>query len=111
MVSRRSHLGWGPGPGPCRYQTDSGGRLRYLLWDEHNEKLIGLIAIGDPVFNLSVRDNLIGWNVRDRGAIGGSIAPNDYRTSIYAYRLCHVRGFYLSRERGAHYPHVYFSTL
>ncbi len=29
-----------------------GRRLRYLVWDAHNEKLIGLIAIGDPVFNL-----------------------------------------------------------
>lgn len=45
-----------------------GRRLRYLVWDAHNEKLIGLIAIGDPVFNLSVRDNLIGWNVHERGA-------------------------------------------
>lgn len=45
-----------------------GRRLRYLVWDEHNDKLIGLIAIGDPVFNLSVRDNLIGWNVHDRSA-------------------------------------------
>lgn len=44
-----------------------GRRLRYLVWDEHNEKLIGLIAIGDPVFNLSVRDNLIGWDANDRG--------------------------------------------
>ena len=34
----------------------------------HNEKLIGLIAIGDPVFNLSVRDDLIGWDVHDRTA-------------------------------------------
>lgn len=43
-----------------------GRRLRYLVWDEHNKKLIGLIAIGDPVFNLSVRDKLIGWDVHDR---------------------------------------------
>lgn len=45
-----------------------GRRLRYLVWDQHNEKLIGLIAIGDPVFNLAVRDNLIGWDSRDRSA-------------------------------------------
>ena len=45
-----------------------GRRLRYLVWDANNGKLIGLIAIGDPVFNLSVRDNLIGWNVHDRAA-------------------------------------------
>jgi hypothetical protein len=42
--------------------------LRYLVWDNHNGKLIGLIAIGDPVFNLSVRDKLIGWTVHDRAA-------------------------------------------
>ena len=45
-----------------------GRRLRYLVWDAQNDKLIGLIAIGDPVFNLAVRDNLIGWNVRERAA-------------------------------------------
>ncbi len=43
-----------------------GRRLRYIVWDSHNDKLLGLIAIGDPVFNLSVRDNLIEWNVDDR---------------------------------------------
>jgi hypothetical protein len=45
-----------------------GRRMRYLVWDQQNGKLIGLIAIGDPVFNLSVRDNLIGWDVHERGA-------------------------------------------
>ncbi|MFZ1972389.1 MAG: Druantia anti-phage system protein DruA [Candidatus Acidiferrales bacterium] len=44
-----------------------GRRLRYLVWDNHNGKLIGIIAIGDPVFNLSVRDNLIKWDVEARG--------------------------------------------
>ncbi|ELV8728943.1 DUF4338 domain-containing protein [Vibrio fluvialis] len=43
-----------------------GRRLRYLVWDESNGKLMGLIAIGDPVFNLAVRDNYIGWNASDR---------------------------------------------
>ena len=45
-----------------------GRRLRYLVWDSHNEKLIGLIAIGDPVFNLAVRDKLIGWDADGRSA-------------------------------------------
>jgi len=45
-----------------------GRRIRYLVWDEYNGKLIGLIAIGDPVFNLAVRDNLIGWDVHGRSA-------------------------------------------
>lgn len=45
-----------------------GRRIRYLVWDDHNGKLIGLIAIGDPVFNLAVRDKLIGWNAKDRSS-------------------------------------------
>lgn len=45
-----------------------GRRLRYLVWDQYNGKLMGLIAIGDPVFNLSVRDKLIGWDTHDRSA-------------------------------------------
>ena len=48
--------------------TGFGRRLRYLVWDNNNRKLIGLIAIGDPVFNLAARDNLIGWDARDRSA-------------------------------------------
>jgi hypothetical protein len=43
-----------------------GRRLRYLVWDEAHERLVGVIALGDPVFNLSVRDNLIKWDVHDR---------------------------------------------
>lgn len=43
-----------------------GRRLRFLVWDEHNNKLIGLLAIGDPVFNLSVRDSFIGWTGLER---------------------------------------------
>ncbi|WP_322047429.1 Druantia anti-phage system protein DruA [Paraburkholderia sp. J67] len=39
-----------------------GRRLRYLVWDDSNGKLIGIFAIGDPVFNLSARDNHIGWD-------------------------------------------------
>ena len=45
-----------------------GRRLRYLVWDENNGKLMGLIAIGDPVFNLAVRDKFIGWDTHDRSA-------------------------------------------
>jgi hypothetical protein len=45
-----------------------GRRLRYLVWDQSNGKLMGIIAIGDPVFNLGVRDKFIGWSTQDRGA-------------------------------------------
>jgi hypothetical protein len=43
-----------------------GRRLRYLVWDKSNNKLMGIIALGDPVFNLRARDQLIGWNAEDR---------------------------------------------
>ena len=43
-----------------------GRRLRYLVWDNHNAKLMGVVALGDPVFNLKARDDLIGWDVKDR---------------------------------------------
>lgn len=43
-----------------------GRRLRYLVWDDHNGKLIGVIALGDPVFNLKARDDFIGWDAKDR---------------------------------------------
>lgn len=45
-----------------------GRRMRYLVWDQHNGKLMGLIAIGDPVFNLRARDQLLGWSSKERGA-------------------------------------------
>ena len=43
-----------------------GRRLRYLVWDDAHDRIAGIVALGDPVFNLSVRDNLIGWNADDR---------------------------------------------
>jgi hypothetical protein len=43
-----------------------GRRMRYLVWDHHHGRLAGIIALGDPVYNLSVRDKLVGWSVDDR---------------------------------------------
>lgn len=43
-----------------------GRRLRYLVWDEAHDRLAGVIALGDPVFNLSVRDKFISWTTGDR---------------------------------------------
>ncbi|HEX2027457.1 MAG TPA: Druantia anti-phage system protein DruA [Nitriliruptorales bacterium] len=43
-----------------------GRRTRFLLVDRHNDKLIGIFALGDPVFNLGVRDSVIGWGQRQR---------------------------------------------
>lgn len=43
-----------------------GRRLRFLVRDRQNGCLIGLFALGDPVFNLSARDTWVGWNHSDR---------------------------------------------
>ena len=39
-----------------------GRRLRFLVKDGANGKLIGIFALGDPVFNLRARDAWIGWD-------------------------------------------------
>ena len=43
-----------------------GRRMRFLVWDDFNEKIMGIIALGDPVFNSRVRDEFIGWSSKDR---------------------------------------------
>ena len=43
-----------------------GRRLRFLVRDRQNGCLIGLLALGDPVFNLSARDDWVGWTRDDR---------------------------------------------
>lgn len=43
-----------------------GRRLHFLVFDEYTEKLVGLFALGDPVFNVAVRDRWIGWNQEQR---------------------------------------------
>jgi uncharacterized protein DUF4338 len=43
-----------------------GRRLRFLVRDRQNGKLIGLFGLTDPVFNLAARDEWIGWSVADR---------------------------------------------
>lgn len=67
-----------------------GRRLRYLVVDESNGKLIGLFGLGDPVFRLAPRDDWIGWDHegrRDRlchvldAFVLGAVPP-------YSYLLC-----------------------
>ena len=43
-----------------------GRRTRFLVRDRENGKLIGLFALGDPVYNLTARDQVIGWDVAQR---------------------------------------------
>lgn len=43
-----------------------GRRMRFLVTDRQNNCLIGIFALGDPVFNLAARDNWIDWDHKDR---------------------------------------------
>lgn len=43
-----------------------GRRLRFLVRDRQNGCIIGVFALGDPVFNLSARDHWIDWTHHDR---------------------------------------------
>ena len=43
-----------------------GRRIRFLVLDSQNDKLIGIIGLGDPVFGLGARDQWIGWSADQR---------------------------------------------
>lgn len=45
-----------------------GRRTRFLVTDRYNGRLIGVFALGDPVYNLSVRDADIGWTAKERNS-------------------------------------------
>lgn len=67
-----------------------GRRLRFLVVDEHNGKLIGILGLGDPVYSVAARDGWIGWSRRARrqrlrhvmdAYVLGAVPP-------YSYLLC-----------------------
>ncbi len=67
-----------------------GRRIRFLVFDDCNNKLIGLFGLGDPVFSLAARDHWIGWDKEQRRTklrqvmdafLLGAIPP-------YSYLLC-----------------------
>jgi len=67
-----------------------GRRLRFLVIDEQNRKLIGILGLGDPVFSLKGRDTWIGWTHNQRrdhlhhvmdAFVLGAVAP-------YSFLLC-----------------------
>jgi hypothetical protein len=45
-----------------------GRRLRFLVEDAHNGKLIGLFGLCDPVFSVAARDAWVGWDRNARKA-------------------------------------------
>jgi len=67
-----------------------GRRLRFLVIDQQNDKLIGLLGLSDPVFSLKARDEWVGWNSEKRKAslrhvmdafVLGAVPP-------YSFLLC-----------------------
>lgn len=89
-----------------------GRRMRYLVWDDSNGKLIGIFALGDPVFNLAVRDKWIGWDSEQRketlvntmdAYVLGSVPPyNDLLGGKLIASLicsCEVRDAFRSRYK------------
>jgi hypothetical protein len=67
-----------------------GRRVRFLVVDEFNGKLIGILGLGDPVFSLGPRDRWIGWGRDNQRAniravmdafVLGAVPP-------YSYLLC-----------------------
>ena len=45
-----------------------GRRLRFLVFDESNDRLIGLFGLGDPVYAMQARDKWIGWDKEAKAA-------------------------------------------
>lgn len=43
-----------------------GRRMRFLVWDRSHDKLLGIFALGNAVFNQAARDEYIGWDHRRR---------------------------------------------
>lgn len=43
-----------------------GRRLRFVVYDESNGKLIGIFGLADPIFGLGPRDRWIGWDLEAR---------------------------------------------
>jgi hypothetical protein len=43
-----------------------GRRLRFLIWDEAHDRLMGILGLCDPVFALGARDVWVGWDKAQR---------------------------------------------
>ncbi len=64
-----------------------GRRLCYVIFDETNDKAIGILGLSDPVFSMGIRDNFIGWNAEEKkknmrmimdGFVIGSVPPYNF---------------------------------
>lgn len=99
-----------------------GRRFRVLVFDRSNGKLMGLLGLTDPVFNLRVRDSWIGWDAAERKTrlahvmdayVLGSVPPynqllgakliallatSDFIRTLFSRRYRGTRSIILERE-------------
>lgn len=90
-----------------------GRRMRFLVFDEANEKLIGVFGLSDPVYCLAVRDSWIGWSDQDKRLrlwhamdtfVLGAVPPYNYLLGGKLVALLatsnEVRKHFVSRYKG-----------
>ncbi len=67
-----------------------GRRLRFLVVDDSNGKLMGLIGLGDPVYSLGPRDEWVGWTPADRKRRLGHVMDAFVLGAVppYSFLLC-----------------------
>jgi CBS domain-containing protein len=67
-----------------------GRRLRFLVVDDSNGKLVGLIGLGDPVYSLGPRDEWVGWTPSDRKKRLGHVMDAFVLGAVppYSFLLC-----------------------
>jgi hypothetical protein len=67
-----------------------GRRLRFLVVDDSNGKLVGMIGLGDPVYSLGPRDEWIGWTLSDRKKRLGNVMDAFVLGAVppYSFLLC-----------------------
>lgn len=61
LLFRYSRLHWS-----IPVSAGYGRRLRFLVWDNQHDKLMGILGLSDPVFSLSARDRWVGWTKEHR---------------------------------------------
>ena len=90
-----------------------GRRMRFLIFDEANDKLIGVLGLSDPVYCLAVRDEWIGWSDQDKrlrlwhvmdAYVLGAVPPYNYLLGGKLVALLatsnEVREHFVSRYEG-----------
>jgi hypothetical protein len=67
-----------------------GRRLRFLIIDDSNGKLVGLIGLGDPVYSLGPRDEWVGWTSAERKRRLGHVMDAFVLGAVppYSFLLC-----------------------